>query len=142
MLESGTDIATAIAGGSAFVTLVAWMIRKSWGQIVGAKTDTHHAEADRAKIEADKAIFENMQSELTRISNEMKELKVSHKAERQELEHRIDELEAKVQRLSGRLGTFRKHAVDAYVELSSRDCKACPAIERAIEHLKKILEDE
>lgn len=141
MVES-TEFATLVGGGSVAVTLLVWMARKAWGQIVGTKTDTHAAEVDRAKLEADRAIFTNMQSELNRLSTEMKEIKAAHKAERQELEHRIDELEAKITRLSMRMGAIRKAAIDAYAELTSKDCKACPAIDRAVEHIKKILEEE
>lgn len=142
MMIDGTNVGVGVAGGSVLLTLVVWMIRKSWGQIVGAKTDTHAAVADQAKIAADQAIFLNMQSELTRIANEMKELKAAHKAERQELEHRIDELEARISRLGLKMGSIRKSAFDAYAELTARECKACPAIDRAIVHIKKILEEE
>lgn len=143
MLDSGADVATAIIGGSAFMTLVAWMIRKSWSQIVGAKTDTHAAVADQAKIAADAAVFSNMQTEMKRLSEEMKELKATHKAERQELEHRIDELEAKIAKLSFRLGHIRRLCLDAYASLTSvKDCNGCRAIDDAIGFIKQILEED
>lgn len=142
MVDNGANIGTAVAGGAAGLTLLVWMIRKAWGQIVGTRTDTQIAAADQAKMAADQAIFANMQSELTRIANEMKELKAAHKAERQELEHRIDELEAKILRLGAKMGYLRKHAIDAYAELTSRECGTCPSVDRALTHIKKILEEE
>lgn len=142
MTFDGESAATAIVGGSALVTMIAWMARKAWSQIINSKTDTHAAIADQARLVADQTIFTNMQSELTRIANEMKELKAAHKAERQELEHRIDELEAKILRLGAKMGYLRKHAIDAYAELTSRECGTCPSIDRALTHIKKILEEE
>ncbi len=143
MIDNGTDVVTAIAGGSAFVTLAAWMIRKSWGQIVGAKTDTHSAETDRAKLEADRAIFTNMQSELTRLASEMQQIKIDHKAERMELEHRIDELEAKIQKLSSHIGKIRRHSLEAYAALTTiKECNGCKGVQDAITSLKKILDED
>lgn len=142
MVDNGANIGTAVAGGAAGLTLLVWMIRKAWGQIVGTRTDTQIAAADQAKMAADQAIFVNMQSELTRIANEMKDLKATHKAERQELEHRIDELEAKILRLGAKMSSVRVHAVNVYAELTSKECHSCPPIDRAITHIKKILEDE
>lgn len=134
MLE-GQELANYAVGGTGVAALVAWGARRVWQQITAAG-------ADGAKNSADRLIYDTLKEQVETMSLEIKQIRLDHKQEKLELEHRIADLEAKVQRLSFRLGAIRKAAIDAYAELTSRDCKDCPAIERAVLHIKKILEEE
>lgn len=134
MLE-GQDVATYALGGTGVAAVIAWGARRVWQQLTAAS-------ADGAKNVADKVIYDTLKEQVETLSKDMKQLKEDHKKEKKELEDRINDLEQKVQRLSFRLGHIRRLAVDAYAELTSRECKSCPAIDRAVEHIKKILEEE
>lgn len=134
MLE-GQDVATYALGGTGVAAMLAWGVHRVWQQLTAAS-------ADGARNSADRVIYDTLKDQVESLTLEMKQLKLEHKQEKLELEHRITDLEARVQRLSFRLGSIRKSALDAYAELTAKDCKDCPAINRAIEHVKKILEEE
>jgi len=131
------DIGVYAVGGTGVLAAVAFLGRKIWQNLTSATVDS-------AKASADAAIFTQMRQQLTDLATEIKELKASNKAERQELEHRIDDLEAKIQKLSFRLGHIRRLAIDAYAALTStKECgKACKNIDDAIVCLKQILDEE
>lgn len=134
MLE-GQDVATYALGGTGVAAVIAWGARRVWQQLTAAS-------ADGAKNAADKVIYETLKEQVESLTLEMKQLKLEHKQEKLELEHRITDLEAKVMRMSMKMGSIRRNALDCYAELTSRECKSCPPIERALEHIKKILEEE
>lgn len=137
------DIGTIAIGGTALTTFIVWAFRKSWQQIIGTKVDNASSANDQAKLTADKQLFDNLREEVTRQGLELRQVKLDAKQEKLELEERITELEAKIMRLTFHLGSIRKHALDAYAKLISRECKEhCPAVDRALEHLKSIIEEE
>ncbi len=142
MPETNQDLFYLIGSGGVGVSLFIWMLRRWWQQFIGAKVEGKVSEADQAKAEADKTIYETLRGQVEFMAVEIKQIKIEHKQEKLELEHRIADLEAKVMRMSMRLGNIRRNAIDAYAELTSKECKSCLAIERAIEHIKKILEEE
>lgn len=137
------EVGAVAIGGTAIVTFAIWAFRKAWQQIVGGKVDTVEAGALNAKNEAETILYNNLKQEITRMAGDILQIKKDYKTEKIELEARIDELEAKIYRLSFRIGNIRKHALDAYSNLLSVPKeKACEQIDVAIGHIQNILEEE
>ena len=79
---------------------------------------------------------------IARVVNNLK-IKQDYKDEKLELEARIDDLEAKIYRLSFRIGNIRKQALDAYsLLLNVPKDLICQEITEAISHIQNILEEE
>lgn len=133
-----------LIGGSGAVILpfILWAMRRGWSQIIGIGVDGHKSGAESAKAEADKAIYETLTSAVTRMGNDIRQLKLEHRNEKQELEKRVSELEDKVQRLTVHIGTVRRHALNAFTKLISKDCPKCEIIDDAIKHIQMIIEEE
>lgn len=142
MIESGQDLATTLGAGGVGIVLLGWMIRQVWRQAIGARTDGKISESDQAKAEADKVIYDNLRAEVQRMGEDITKIKDRHQREKIELEHRIAELEDKVTKLTYRLGSFRRKALDAYAKLINKDCPKCDYIDAAINDLKSIIEEE
>ena len=128
---STVDAVTYTLGGSGIITLIIFMIRKSWQQIMGTSVDS-------AKATADAVIYNNLKEEVGRISTELREIKTEHKKEKAAFEHRIVELETKVMRMSYHLGNVRRLALDIYAKL----LKIPPDIEGALEDIQIIIKED
>jgi seryl-tRNA synthetase len=137
------DVGTYAVGGTAILTTVVWAFRKAWQQIVEGKSDTVAAGAINAKNEAEAILYQNLKDEISRMSHDILKIKQDYKDEKLELEARIDDLEAKIYRLSFRIGNIRKQALDAYsLLLNVPKDLICQEITEAISHIQNILEEE
>lgn len=133
-----------LLGGSAAVVVpfILWAMRRGWGQVAGISVDGHKNDAENAKIAADKAVYETLTASVTRMGDDIRQIKIDHREEKQELEKRITELEEKVQKLTVHIGTVRRHALNAFTRLISKECPKCPVIDEAIKHIQLIIEEE
>lgn len=142
---SPTDPYTVmLLGGSAAVIIpfILWAMRRGWSQVAGIGVDGHKNDAENAKIAADKAVYETLTASITRMGDDIRQIKIDHREEKQELEKRITELEEKVQKLTVHIGTVRRHALNAFTKLISKECPKCPVIDEAIKHIQLIIEEE
>lgn len=142
---SPTDPYTVmLLGGSAAVVIpfILWAMRRGWSQVAGIGVDGHKNDAENAKIAADKAVYETLTASITRMGDDIRQIKIDHREEKQELEKRITELEEKVQKLTVHIGTVRHHALNAFTKLISKECPKCPVIDEAIKHIQLIIEEE
>lgn len=136
MIDEAQTVATYALGGTGVLTLIAWGARKVFTQLLASQNDA-------SKSAADSEVFNNLRLELKRMSDDIRILKEEHAVERIQLNKRIDELSARVTKLTNHLTGVRRHAIDAITALTSRECKSpCPAIDSALIHLKDILNDE
>jgi DNA repair ATPase RecN len=117
-------------------------MRRGWSQVAGIGVDGHKNDAENAKIAADKAVYETLTASITRMGDDIRQIKIDHREEKQELEKRITELEEKVQKLTVRIGTVRHHALNAFTKLISKECPKCLVIDEAIKHIQLIIEEE
>lgn len=124
------------------ITFILWAMRRSWSQVAGIGIDGHKNDAENAKIDADKAVYETLTASITRMGDDIRQIKIDHREEKQELEKRITELEEKVQKLTVHIGTVRHHALNAFTKLISKECPKCPVIDEAIKHIQLIIEEE
>ncbi len=133
-----------LLGGSAAVVIpfILWAMRRGWSQVAGIGVDGHKNDAENAKIAADKAVYETLTASITRMGDDIRQIKIDHREEKQELEKRITELEEKVQKLTVHIGTVRRHALNAFTKLISKECPKCPVIDEAIKHIQLIIEEE
>ena len=133
-----------LLGGSAAVVIpfILWAMRRGWSQVAGIGVDGHKNDAENAKIAADKAVYETLTESMTRMGDDIRQIKLDHRQEKQELEKRITELEEKVQKLTVHIGTVRRHALNAFTKLISKECPKCPVIDEAIKHIQLIIEEE
>lgn len=133
-----------LLGGSAAVVIpfILWAMRRGWSQVAGIGVDGHKNDAENAKIAADKAVYETLTTSITRMGDDIRQIKIDHREEKQELEKRITELEEKVQKLTVHIGTVRRHALNAFTKLISKECPKCPVIDEAIKHIQLIIEEE
>lgn len=142
---SPTDPYTVmLLGGSAAVVVpfILWAMRRGWSQVAGIGVDGHKNDAENAKIAADKAVYETLTASITRMGDDIRQIKIDHREEKQELEKRITELEEKVQKLTVHIGTVRRHALNAFTKLISKECPKCLVIDEAIKHIQLIIEEE
>lgn len=142
---SPTDPYTVmLLGGSAAVVIpfILWAMRRGWSQVAGIGVDGHKNDAENAKIAADKAVYETLTASITRMGDDIRQIKIDHREEKQELEKRITELEEKVQKLTVHIGTVRRHALNAFTKLISKECPKCLVIDEAIKHIQLIIEEE
>lgn len=132
-----------VGGGlPVLITFILWAMRRGWSQVAGIGVDGHKNDAENAKIDADKAVYETLTASVTRMGDDIRQIKIDHREEKQELEKRITELEEKVQKLTVHIGTVRRHALNAFTRLISKECPKCPVIDEAIEHIQLIIEEE
>lgn len=124
------------------ITFILWAMRRSWSQVAGIGIDGHKNDAENAKIAADKAVYETLTASITRMGDDIRQIKIDHREEKQELEKRITELEEKVQKLTVHIGTVRHHALNAFTKLISKECPKCTVIDEAIKHIQLIIEEE
>lgn len=124
------------------ITFILWAMRRSWSQVAGIGIDGHKNDAENAKIAADKAVYETLTASITRMGDDIRQIKIDHREEKQELEKRITELEEKVQKLTVHIGTVRRHALNAFTKLISKECPKCTVIDEAIKHIQLIIEEE
>jgi len=142
---SPTDPNTLILVGGGLpvlITFILWAMRRGWSQVAGIGVDGHKNDAENAKIAADKAVYETLTASITRMGDDIRQIKIDHREEKQELEKRITELEEKVQKLTVHIGTVRRHALNAFTKLISKECPKCPVIDEAIKHIQLIIEEE
>jgi len=132
-----------VGGGlPVLITFILWAMRRGWSQVAGIGVDGHKNDAENAKIAADKAVYETLTASITRMGDDIRQIKIDHREEKQELEKRITELEEKVQKLTVHIGTVRRHALNAFTKLISKECPKCPVIDEAIKHIQLIIEEE
>lgn len=132
-----------VGGGlPVLITFILWAMRRGWSQVAGIGVDGHKNDAENAKIAADKAVYETLTASITRMGDDIRQIKIDHREEKQELEKRITELEEKVQKLTVRIGTVRHHALNAFTKLISKECPKCTVIDEAIKHIQLIIEEE
>lgn len=132
-----------VGGGlPVLITFILWAMRRGWSQVAGIGVDGHKNDAENAKIAADKAVYETLTASITRMGDDIRQIKIDHREEKQELEKRITELEEKVQKLTVHIGTVRHHALNAFTKLISKECPKCPVIDEAIKHIQLIIEEE
>lgn len=132
-----------VGGGlPVLITFILWAMRRGWSQVAGIGVDGHKNDAENAKIDADKAVYETLTASITRMGDDIRQIKIDHREEKQELEKRITELEEKVQKLTVHIGTVRRHALNAFTRLISKECPKCPVIDEAIKHIQLIIEEE
>ena len=132
-----------VGGGlPVLITFILWAMRRGWSQVAGIGVDGHKNDAENAKIAADKAVYETLTASITRMGDDIRQIKIDHREEKQELEKRITELEEKVQKLTVHIGTVRRHALNAFTNLISKECPKCPVIDEAIKHIQLIIEEE
>lgn len=132
-----------VGGGlPVLITFILWAMRRGWSQVAGIGVDGHKNDAENAKIAADKAVYETLTASITRMGDDIRQIKIDHREEKQELEKRITELEEKVQKLTFHIGTVRHHAINAFTKLISKECPKCPVIDEAIKHIQLIIEEE
>lgn len=132
-----------VGGGlPVLITFILWAMRRGWSQVAGIGVDGHKNDAENAKIAADRAVYETLTESMTRMGDDIRQIKLDHRQEKQELEKRITELEEKVQKLTVHIGTVRRHALNAFTKLISKECPKCPVIDEAIKHIQLIIEEE
>ena len=132
-----------VGGGlPVLITFILWAMRRGWSQVAGIGVDGHKNDAENAKIAADRAVYETLTDSMTRMGDDIRQIKIDHREEKQELEKRITELEEKVQKLTVHIGTVRRHALNAFTKLISKECPKCPVIDEAIKHIQLIIEEE
>lgn len=132
-----------VGGGlPVLITFILWAMRRGWSQVAGIGVDGHKNDAENAKIAADKAVYETLTASITRMGDDIRQIKIDHREEKQELEKRITELEEKVQKLIFHIGTVRRHALNAFTKLISKECPKCTVIDEAIKHIQLIIEEE
>ena len=132
-----------VGGGlPVLITFILWAMRRGWSQVAGIGVDGHKNDAENAKIAADKAVYETLTESMTRMGDDIRQIKLDHRQEKQELEKRITELEEKVQKLTVHIGTVRRHALNAFTKLISKECPKCTVIDEAIKHIQLIIEEE
>ena len=132
-----------VGGGlPVLITFILWAMRRGWSQVAGIGVDGHKNDAENAKIAADRAVYETLTESMTRMGDDIRQIKIDHREEKQELEKRITELEEKVQKLTVHIGTVRRHALNAFTKLISKECPKCPVIDEAIKHIQLIIEEE
>ena len=132
-----------VGGGlPVLITFILWAMRRSWSQVAGIGVDGHKNDAENAKIAADRAVYETLTESMTRMGDDIRQIKLDHRQEKQELEKRITELEEKVQKLTVHIGTVRRHALNAFTKLISKECPKCLVIDEAIKHIQLIIEEE
>lgn len=124
------------------ITFILWAMRRGWSQVAGIGVDGHKNDAENAKIAADRAVYETLTESMTRMGDDIRQIKLDHRQEKQELEKRITELEEKVQKLTVHIGTVRRHALNAFTKLISKECPKCTVIDEAIKHIQLIIEEE
>ena len=132
-----------VGGGlPVLITFILWAMRRGWSQVAGIGVDGHKNDAENAKIAADRAVYETLTESMTRMGDDIRQIKIDHREEKQELEKRITELEEKVQKLTVHIGTVRRHALNAFTKLISKECPKCTVIDEAIKHIQLIIEEE
>ena len=132
-----------VGGGlPVLITFILWAMPRGWSQVAGIGVDGHKNDAENAKIAADKAVYETLTASITRMGDDIRQIKIDHREEKQELEKRITELEEKVQKLTVHIGTVRRHALNAFTKLISKECPKCTVIDEAIKHIQLIIEEE
>lgn len=132
-----------VGGGlPVLITFILWAMRRGWSQVAGIGVDGHKNDAENAKIAADRAVYETLTESMTRMGDDIRQIKLDHRQEKQELEKRITELEEKVQKLTVHIGTVRRHALNAFTKLISKECPKCTVIDEAIKHIQLIIEEE
>lgn len=132
-----------VGGGlPVLITFILWAMRRGWSQVAGIGVDGHKNDAENAKIAADRAVYETLTDSMTRMGDDIRQIKIDHREEKQELEKRITELEEKVQKLTVHIGTVRRHALNAFTKLISKECPKCTVIDEAIKHIQLIIEEE
>lgn len=132
-----------VGGGlPVLITFILWAMRRGWSQVAGIGVDGHKNDAENAKIAADKAVYETLTASITRMGDDIRQIKIDHREEKQELEKRITELEEKVQKLTVHIGTVRHHALNAFTKLISKECPKCTVIDEAIKYIQLIIEEE
>ena len=138
-----TNTLILVGGGlPVLITFILWAMRRGWSQVACIGVDGHKNYAENAKIAADKAVYETLTASITRMGDDIRQIKIDHREEKQELEKRITELEEKVQKLTVHIGTVRRHALNAFTKLISKECPKCTVIDEAIKHIQLIIEEE